>query len=418
MTMQQPSKNVISRLNSDIDHDVGKAQDFFVKMLRIKAVNPRMGGAGEAERADFIQSFLQAEGFSVVRIDAKDSASKTGTRPNLCAKLEGGDKRKNLWFFVHMDTVPEGSATLWQSDPFEPRIRDGKIFARGAEDNGQSLVSCLFALRELKQLDEKIPFNVGVWFVADEESGSNYGVKYILGRSNISNTDLVVVPDAGTPEGTDIQVAEKNLLWLKTVTNGKQVHASVPAKGTNAHRLGMRLALAIDEGLHRLYPARDELFDEPASTFEPTKIDPGVANVNTIPGIDVAYFDCRVLPEYSLDSVLSDTKSIVREFALKNSADASLEVVQRDDAGAPTPTTSEVAGLMAMAVNRMRMKKPRFVGTGLRTVGNIFREKGIPTAVWSTIDNVPHEPNEYSRIASMISDAKVFAAMPFLTGQD
>jgi succinyl-diaminopimelate desuccinylase len=410
----QKSPDVLSRLSSDIERDAGKAQDFFVRMLRINAVNPRMGGPGEIDRANFIQSFLEGEGFEVQRLDAPDSGYKRGVRPNLCAKLDGVENRRTLWFLAHMDTVPEGSAELWKSDPFEPRIEGGKIFARGAEDNGQSLVSSLFALRELKLLGERLPFNVGAWFVADEESGSNYGVKYLLEHSPFGAGDLVVVPDAGSPTGTDVEIAEKNLLWLRVTTRGKQVHASVPAKGRNAHRLGMKLALALDEGLHLNFPKRNELFDEPSSTFEPTKVDPNVPNVNTIPGVDSLYFDCRVLPEYSLDSILSHVNSALGDFRSKQGADVSLEIIQRDDAGPASSPTSEVARLLGMSIARMTKIQPRFVGIGLRTVGNFFRERGIQTAVWSTVDEVPHEPNEYSRIANLISDAKVFAAMPFL----
>ena len=409
----QTSPDVLARLSSDIDRDAGKIQDFFVRMLKVNAVNPRMGGPGEIDRANFIQSFLEGEGFEVLRVDAPDSGYRRGIRPNICTELEGANKGKTLWFLAHMDTVPEGSVELWNSDPFEPKIHDGKIFARGAEDNGQSLVSSLFALRELKLLGEKLPFNVGVWFVADEECGSNYGVKYLLEHSPFAG-DFIVVPDAGSPNGTDVEVAEKSLLWFKIVTRGKQVHASLPAKGKNAHRLGMKLALALDESLHQQYPKHNDLFDDPSSTFEPTKVDPNVPNVNTIPGVDAFYFDCRVLPEYSLDSVMSDLNSSLHDFTSEYNAEVSLEIIQRDDAGPATSSTSEIAKLMAKAIVRMTRKKPRFVGIGLRTVGNFFRERGIPTVVWSTVDDVPHEPNEYSRITNLISDAKVFAAMPFL----
>lgn len=410
--------DVFLKLNSDVDRDAGKAQDFFVKMLRLNAVNPRMGGPGETDRADFIQSYLEGEGFEVWRVDAPDSGYKRGVRPNLCTKLEGADKRRTLWFLAHMDTVPEGSIELWHSDPFKPRIEDGKVFARGAEDNGQSLVSSLFALRELKSLGERLPFNVGAWFVADEECGSNYGVKYLLEHSHFSPSDLIVVPDAGDPEGTNVEIAEKNLLWFKITTRGKQVHASLPRKGKNAHRLGMKLALALDESLHSHFPNRNDLFDDSSSTFEPTKVDPNVPNVNTIPGVDALYFDCRVLPEYSLDSVLAVVDLHVRDFKSKYAADVSFEIIQRDDAGPATSPTSEVAKLTGKAIARMTKKQPKFVGIGLRTVGNFFRERGIPTAVWSTVDDVPHEPNEYSRIANLISDTKVFAAMPLLADPD
>ena len=282
------------KIDARIDKDSDSIRDFLMQMLRINAVNPRMGGPGEAERADFLEGYLRKEGFSVQRVDVNDA--ETGKkRPNLYAKLQGEEPR-NLWFIAHMDTVPEGSRELWNTDPFDPVIEEGKIFARGAEDNGQSLVSSLFALVELNRLGVPLPFNVGIWLVADEEFGSTYGIKHLLSHGHFSKEDLVVVPDSGTPDGMDIEVAEKGLLWFKVTTVGKQVHASVPSKGMNAHRVGVRLAASLDEEFHRKYAGEDALFGERRSTFEPTMVERYVANVNTVPGIDVFYFDCRVLP--------------------------------------------------------------------------------------------------------------------------
>ena len=213
--------DIVSRIESDIDWEREKILDFFVRMLKINSVNPRMGGPGETERAKFIQTFLTSEGFKVSKVDVPDGGYKDGVRPNISALIEGKDKSKTLWFLSHMDTVPEGSIQLWETDPFDPVVKDGKVFARGAEDNGQSLVSSLFALRELKKLDAELPFNVGIWGVADEEFGSEYGVKYLLDHDYFKPSDLVVVPDAGTPDGVSVEIAEKNLLWFKVTTKGK-----------------------------------------------------------------------------------------------------------------------------------------------------------------------------------------------------
>jgi succinyl-diaminopimelate desuccinylase len=397
---------------SGVEKDSQTIQDFFVGMLRIKAVNPKMGGPGELERAQFLESFLKDEGFSVTRVDVRDDESHL-TRPNLSAKLEGNSLR-NLWFIAHMDTVPEGSTELWETDPFEPTIRDGKIIARGAEDNGQSLVASLFALRELRRLGAPLPFNVGVWLVSDEEFGSTYGIKHLLAGNHFKKDDLVVVPDSGTPRGTDIEIAEKGLLWVKVTTKGKQVHASLPRKGLNAHRVGMKLALDLDESLHNKYHAGDKLFDEPLSTFEPTKKDANVPNVNTVPGLDVFYFDCRVLPRYNLEDVISDMKTKIGQYQKKYGVTVSMEEVEKDTAGPATPEKSEVVTLLEEAIRRVSKVRPRIVGIGGQTVGNLFRKKEIPTAVWSTVDDVPHEPNEYSKVKNLLNDTKVFAALPLL----
>jgi succinyl-diaminopimelate desuccinylase len=402
----------IQTLRSDIDRDSQQIQDFFVRMLRIKSVNPRMGGPGEEERAEFLESFLRAEGFSTTRFDADDKELGK-KRPNIMARLEGKGQ-KSLWFIAHMDTVPEGSMELWNSDPFEPVVNDGKITARGAEDNGQALVSALFALRELKRLDVQLPFNVGIWLVSDEEFGSNYGIKPLIAQGRFRKDDLVIVPDSGTPKGDEIEIAEKGLLWLKLTTKGKQVHASLPSKGLNARRIGMKLAIEIDQFLASKYNAKDPLFTEELSTFEPTKVEPNVANVNTIPGLDVGYFDCRVLPRYRLEDVTSDIEGIIQKHEKSSGASISLELVQKEPAGPATSETSEVAVLLSKAVEETTRVKPRLVGIGGQTVGNLFRRDGIPTAVWSTVDDVPHEPNEYSWIKNLISDAKTFATIPLL----
>ena len=405
---------LIGSVTASVDRDAQAIQDFFVRMLRIKAVNPRMGGQGEVERAQFLEGFMKENGFSVTRVDVKDDGSPGGVRPNLCAKLEGKDSARSLWFVAHMDTVPEGSRDLWATDPFEPTVKDGKIIARGAEDNGQSLAASLFALVTLKKLGAPLPFSVGVWTVADEEFASNYGIKELLRRRLFKKDDLVVVPDAGSPRGTDIEIAEKGLLWMKVTTKGKQVHASLPKKGLNAHRVGMKLALGLDEMLNRKYRRKNRLFDYPVSSFEPTKVEANVGNVNTVPGLDEFYFDCRVLPEYDLDGVVHDVKAKIREYGKRYHAKMTFEEVEKEPAGPATRPDSEVAALLGRAVSKVSRVRPKFVGIGGQTVGNLFRREGIPTAVWSTIDDVPHEPNEYSRIANLVNDTKVFAAVPLL----
>ncbi len=408
------AEEIIARAATEVDGSAQAIQDFFTRMLRINAVNPRMGGPGERERAEFIEGFLKGQGLQVSRVDVNDPEAPGGVRPNISARLDGRDKRRNLWYISHMDTVPEGSRDLWKTDPFEPTVKEGKIFARGAEDNGQSLAASLFALIALKKLGVTLPYNVGVWFVADEEFASNYGIKQLLKRRLFGERDLVVVPDAGSPRGTDIEIAEKGLLWMKFTTRGKQVHASLPKKGLNAHRVGMKLALELDGMLNGKYTRRNRLFDHPVSSFEPTKKEANVGNVNTVPGVDVFYFDCRVLPVYSLDRVVSDVERKIGQIERRYHASIDLEVVEKEPAGPATQEESDVAVVLGRAVSKVARVKPRFTGIGGQTVGNLFRREGIPTAVWSTIDDVPHEPNEYSRIANLINDTKVFAAAPLL----
>ncbi len=379
-----------------------------LEILKIKAVNPDFGGKGEYQRALFVKKWLEDLGFKVERHDVPDTRLPEGVRINLTAILEGQDKSKTLWLAAHLDTVPEGARELWATDPYEPIVKDGRIFGRGSEDNGQAIGSTMFAVKALKSLGLKPRMNLGVAYVSDEESGSKYGVIPVLERGVFKPGDMAIVPDTGSPDGSQIEVAEKSILWLKITTKGRQVHGSTPEKGLNAHRAGMKLALEMDEFLHKKYDATDPLFDPPVSTFEPTKHEANVDNVNTVPGLDVQYYDCRVLPKYRLDSVLADVESSRSKVQKETGAVIEVKAAQAEQNTNPTPVDSEVVLKLKDALKNLRGINASAIGIGGGTVGLYFRRKGINTAVWSTLDDMAHQPNEYCKIDNMVNDAKVF----------
>ena len=184
------------------------------------------------------------------------------------------------------------------------------MYGRGTEDDGQAVFTALLILRDMKVKNLKSKIGFGVAFVADEEMGSKYGIQYLLDKNIFGKSDLIIVPDAGSEDGMTIEVAEKSILWVKFSVMGKQW----PVNAINAFREGARFLLDLDKILHEKYTARDDLFNVPYSTFEPTKHEKNVDNVNTIPGTDVFYFDCRVLPEYNLDDVLKTIDGAISSF--------------------------------------------------------------------------------------------------------
>jgi succinyl-diaminopimelate desuccinylase len=381
---------------------------FMVEMLKIKAVNPDGGGKGEYERAMFVQKWVEDLGCKVTRYDIPDSRVPEGVRVNLTSIIEGQDTSRTLWLASHLDTVPEGSRELWTTDPYDPIVKEGKIFARGSEDNGQAIASTLFAFKALKESGTKPHMNIGIVSVSDEESGSKYGVIPLLEKRVFKAEDMALVPDTGCSDGSEIEIAEKSILWLKITTRGKQVHGSLPHKGLNAHRVGMKLALELDELLHKKYSTTDSLFDPPPSTFEPTKHELNVENINTVPGVDVQYFDCRVLPRYPLTEVMEDIEMTKSRLEKETGAKIELTPVQFEENTAPTPMESEIVQRLKTALKQLRGLDARPVGIGGGTVGLYFRRKGIHTAVWSTLDDMAHQPNEYCKIDNMVNDAKVF----------
>lgn len=395
---------------SEIERLKDEMTQTLMEFIRIPATAPENGGEGEAKKAEMLIQILNAMGFDKIEsYDASDERVPSKKRPNIIAYLCGKKTTEKLWIVTHMDVVPPGEESLWTvTKPFEPTIKNGKIYGRGSEDNAQSMVASLFAVKALKNLGTKPKRTVALCFVADEEQGSDYGIKYLMKQGLFKAEDLVVVPDSGNENGSFVETAEKSVLWIKVRTIGKQAHASRPEMGLNANRIGMQYALALDKMLHERYSAKDEHFDPPQSTFEPTKKDRNVDAINIIPGEDTSYLDFRILPSYNPEEVFANVRELAAEFE-KTGAEIKVEIVQKTIAPKPTETNARIVVMLEEAIRRIRGIKPKIGGIGGGTCAAHFRRNGIPAVVWSTIDEMAHQPNEYAKVENLVNDAKVFA---------
>jgi succinyl-diaminopimelate desuccinylase len=149
----------------------------------------------------------------------------------------------------------------------------------------------------------------------------------------------------------------------------------------------------------------------PISTFEPTKKESNVEAVNIVPGEDVIYFDCRILPVYNVEEVLADIRSVLKEFERKTGASITLEIIQKDVAPDLVDADSKIVELLKQALLEARNLNAYVGGIGGGTCAAHFRRAGIPAVVWSTIDDVCHQPDEYTKIENMVADAKIFALL-------
>jgi len=385
--------------------------NFQKKLTSIVALAPENGGEGELEKAVFLMNYLRnIEGIEVEEIRAEDPRVSCGYRPNIIARLRGSKKGRTTWIMSHTDVVPAGELHLWRGDPFHAWVEGNLLYGRGVEDNQQGLVSSIFAVRALVELSITPPCDIGLVLVADEETGSKYGIDHLLEhRSDLFHEDdLIVIPDAGNEDGIMIEVAEKSILWLKITTKGVQCHASAPEKGVNAFVAASNLVVKLST-LYDLYNSSDDIFDPPISTFEPTKKEVNVPNINTIPGEDAFYLDCRILPEYDVEDVIARIRGMAGEIEEEFGVKVQLEPVQLEKATQPTPDDAPVVKALQRAILELRGKEAKPMGIGGGTVAAYFRRRGYKAAVWSTMDETCHQPNEYCKISNMIEDTKVFA---------
>ena len=321
-----------------------------------------------------------------------------------------GRKPEKVWVLSHLDVVPVGELDLWETDPFTLHVTGDLLYGRGVEDDHHGIVASLFAVRALIEAGITPPRSIGLALVADEETGSQKGLAHLLANHGelFSPHDLIIVPDAGNAEGTLIEIAEKSMLWLRLEILGKQCHASKPDLGVNTLRASAHLIVAL-EALAREFAAVDTFFDPPHSTFEATKIEANVQNINTIPGLGVFYLDCRVLPVYDLEQVIAMVKEIAAGIAERFGVTISVQTVQEVQSPPATPQDSPVVQALTRAVQAVyqRRAEPRGIGGG--TVAAFFRRQGLPAAVWMTDEFTAHQPNEYVNLNHLIGDCQVFA---------
>ena len=377
-------------------------------MIRIPAIGPLNGGKGEGHRADRVLEFLK--GFdSVERIDVRDIHDSTVMRPNILAK-KNGKGNGTVWIISHLDTVLPGDLDEWRTPPYEPVAKDGRIYGLGTEDNGQAIISSIYAAKFFGS-GELSKRSIGLAIVADEETTSAMGIEYLINAGLFSPDDVFVVPDWGVPGGTMVEVAEKHLVWLKFSTEGKQTHGSTPHNGLNAYRVSAKMLVDVLDRLEKKYPAKDQLFRPQASTFEPTKSIATVGNINTIPGYHEFWLDIRLLPEYDPDDLIAYAKGIGAEWKKRTGAEITVTVEQRTRSGRPSDTKCPEFAALRDSISSIVGKEPETVGVGGGTCANFFRLAGYNAYVWQCGGGSLHQPNEYCDLDNLRNDAKVFATL-------
>ena len=362
-----------------------------------------------------MEGWLKDNGFTnIQKIEAPDSRVSSGLRPSLIVTIPGKDDESAtngetanpcVWVMAHLDVVPTGDMSLWKTNPWECVEKDGKLYGRGVEDNQQGLVSAAFAALYYLKKGIKPSHTIKLLFVADEENGSEYGIIYLLEHFNLfKKEDLILIPDGGDKIGETIEIAEKNIMWMKVHVVGKQTHGSRPDTGANACLAACDMSIRL-HNLEKKFDKRDSLFEPDYSTFQPTKRLSNVASVNIIPGEDTFFMDCRILPCYSLETVTAQVNKIAAEIEKEHKVKIDIEYPQKSESPA-TPVSSPVAQKLAAAIKTAHGIEAKFIGIGGGTVGAELRRKGFDAVVWSSMDETAHQPNEYCIIDNIIRDAE------------
>src|ERR1700690_62158 len=238
----------------------------------------------------------------------------SGKKANLFATL-GDSKKPGLILSGHTDVVPVDGQS-WDTDPFVPVERDGKLFARGSADMkgfiGVALIQApkFVAALNANRLDAPLHYALSY----DEEVGC-LGVRGLirdLEENGIRPAGCVV----GEPTSMEPIIAHKGMNRFRCAVRGREAHSSYVTYGVNAIEYAARLIVYIRQIADRLaqFERRDLGFTVPYTTLSTGLIRGGIAS-NVVPKDCEFQFDMRTLPQASADALYQEIRAYAEELA-------------------------------------------------------------------------------------------------------
>jgi succinyl-diaminopimelate desuccinylase len=223
-----------------------------------------------------------------------------GDTTNLWARR--GSDSPVLCFAGHTDVVPPGDTAEWSTDPFEPTIKDGQMYGRGAADMKSGLASMMVAIEQFLQENENHKGSIALLITSDEEGRARDGTLKVMetlaGRDETIDWCVIGEPSSQESLGDLIRVGRRGSLSGMLTVSGIQGHVAYPHLADNPIR---RFAPVLAE-LHDIeWDQGNEYF--PPTSFQVVNIQSGIGAPNVTPSELSARFNFRYSTEWDHESL-------------------------------------------------------------------------------------------------------------------
>jgi acetylornithine deacetylase/succinyl-diaminopimelate desuccinylase family protein len=269
-------------------------------LIRINSINSAYeDGTSEAGLAAYLKEFFRREGIETFEQEVFPG------RSNIIARLPGKNPRRRVVLEAHMDTVSVKGMTI---PPFEPTVRDGRMYGRGSCDTKAGLAGMAHALVALKREGFVPPCEVWFAAVVDEEHAYRGVVKLCEGLT----AHAAIVAE---PTELRLVIATKGVLRWRIRTHGKSAHSSKPRLGVNAIEHMARLILAL-EPMHAALAQQVHPLLGPATGN--VGIIKGGVQVNFVPDACVIEIDRRLLPGENVRQIFATYQALLDQLAARH----------------------------------------------------------------------------------------------------
>ena len=227
-----------------------------------------------------------------------------------------------LMFLGHTDVVPSGPEAAWQSPPFEPTVRDGRLYGRGAADMKGAVAAMVLALEQFVAAHPQHPGRVALLLTSDEEGPTNLdGVRRVAQgfRASGERIDWCVVGEPSAKErlGDLIRVGRRGSLSGTLTVHGVQGHVAYPEKALNPIHAFAPALVELAAERWDAEPATAALPDFPPTSFQISNLNAGTGAGNVIPGALHALINFRYGTASSADALRARTEAILHRHGLR-----------------------------------------------------------------------------------------------------
>jgi acetylornithine deacetylase/succinyl-diaminopimelate desuccinylase-like protein len=431
----------------------------FLDFCRIPSISSLPEHADDVRRAArWVADRIAAAGMEGVEI------LETGGHPMVFAEHLHAPGQPTVLIYGHFDTQPVDPLALWDADPFDPQLRDGRVFARGASDDKGGMLATILAVEALLKSDGTLPVNVKCFFEGQEEIGSPTMAAFVTANRERFACDIVISADGGqwAEDQPSLTLACKGLCALQIDVHGayRDLHSGMygGAVANPIHALAHILAsmrgadgkilvdgffddvrdltaddrariadVAFDEAEYQRDLQVDALVGEPGYTTlerawaRPTLEVNGIwggfqgEGVKTVlPNEAHAKITCRLVANQTPEKVADAIEAHVHRVAPPG---VRVTVRKLPHGAMPYEMPFDHPGNVAAAavLRRLYGKEPYFVRAGgsIPVVGMFLEALGAYTVglAFGLDDENQHAPNEFYRLASLRRAQEAYAML-------
>ena len=305
-------------------------------------------------------------------------------------------------FAGHTDVVPAGNEDAWNTAPFEPTIKDGFLYGRGAADMKGGLASMVTATENFVKENPNHNGTIAFLITSDEEGVAINGTVKVMDylKENNQKIDFCLIgePSSTNITGDVIKNGRRGSLNGEINVQGQQGHVAYPHLAQNPIHL---IAPALSELCKQEWDNGNEYF--PATSFQISNVHSGDGVTNIIPGEAKVMFNIR----YSTETTKEELKSKVHEILDQHKLDYS---VDWSHSGYPFITPKgELVSACISAVKDTKEITPELATSGGTSDGRFIAQEGTQVVELGPVNATIHQVNESVLVQDLEDLSRIYS---------